>query len=158
MPSTPRGRDAATICAVILTFVFAFAWLRSSDGAPAVPSGLSIATQPAAALKESAARDDAEPPAVTIGGERAGGERRRMTRRGHADRAGGAEDARARPKPRERARRGAAGDAGRQDPPATTPAPKVGRGPAGAESGVAGSGGRVSAPPATPAAPEFALE
>jgi hypothetical protein len=156
MPSPPRGRDAATTTlAVVLAIALALLWLHSADTAtPAVPAGLSVATVPAVATEEAA------PPTTGIEGEKAGGNRAaarkpkrehagRKQKRGHADRAkrgradraGGAEDARARVgDPGARARR-------RQDPPATAPAPSAG-------SVGAGSVGAGSAP----AAPEFALE
>jgi len=167
MPSTPRGHNAATLCAVVLTIVLAFAWLRSSDGgSPRVPAGLSVTTLPAAAPEEPAVPDDAAPTRGieeegADGGrgavgkpKRSGAERAKRsrgeravaqkTKHRRADRAGGPEDARARREARARARRG-------QDPPATAPAPQSG---SGTVESIPPTGGRAS----TPAPPEFALE
>jgi hypothetical protein len=166
MPSTPRGRNAATALAVILAIVLALVWLRSSAGsAPAVPAGLSVGTVPTA--PETTATEPAPRPADGIG-RRAVQKRapkRRAAVRGHgkvvrhyADRTGGREDARARREARARARRGTAGEAGGQDPPAARPAPVAGSGAAvegGAVSG--GTAGGTSAGSGADA-PEFALD
>jgi hypothetical protein len=184
MPSTPRGRNAATtvavVLAVLLAVLLALLWLRSSGAEPpSVPVGLPVETVPTAVAEPAGSTGlgqggeaEAEGPsvagAVERGGDdalrglnrveqranRSGGERRpgghaRPHRRGNADRAGGDEDARAPRKRRARARRGTAGEAGGQDPPATAPAPEAGMGEAGG-----------SAPTdASPAqqAPEFAI-
>jgi hypothetical protein len=171
MPSTPRGRDAATILAVVLAIALALLWLRSSDdSAPAVPAGLSVATVPAAVPEEPATRTglgqggegsgagdpDAEerPGGAADGkgavpmrrGERARPSKRRGAKHGHADRAGGGEDA------RPPAGGGWARTRSRQDPPATALAPSAGSGTAGGGAGAGtGGGGAVTAP-------EFALE
>jgi len=153
MPSTPRGRDAATLLAVLLAIALALLWLRTSDGAaPAVPDGLSVPSLPAVAPEEPANPDEASPPARGIEGGRAGGGRGAVvqkTKRRRADRAGGREDARP---PTgggwARTRSGTAGEAGGQDPPATALEPSVG------SSGTSALSGGAS----EPAPPEFALE
>jgi len=140
MPSTSRGANAATLCAVVLAIALALIWLRSSDDAtPHVPGGLSVATLPA-----QASPDEAVAPARDIERERAGGGRavrksRKGERAGRRERAGGV----AKRDHAERARDGHAG----QDPPATAPAPSAGSG-----TGTGGPG------PSQPVAPEFALE
>lgn len=137
MPSMPRGRDAATLLAVVLALVLVAAWLRSSDGAvPQVPVGLSIETLPATVPERPAPTGESPALAEDVAGERAGRDRtvrtarkrERRAKRGHAGwttKAGGADRV------------------GGQDPPATAPGP------------AAGSGG-IGANDAGP--PEFALE
>jgi len=143
MPSTPRARDAATLCAVLLAIVLAFLWLRSSDGAaPRVPAGLSVATLPAAVPERLETPSEATATTTGIEGERAGRDRPvrkprkadRSAQRGHPARA---------------ARRA------RRSPPAIASAPSAGSGTAGAPSGTARA---PSGATSTPAPPEFALE
>ncbi|HEU4703506.1 MAG TPA: hypothetical protein VFS37_13570 [Conexibacter sp.] len=174
MPSTPRGRDAATLLAVILALVLAVVWLRVSDGAaPQVPVGLSVGTLPAVAPEgpaELAPRARGREGASVEGGsmvaweERrapgnrdrtaAGSKRRgldRAARGSRADRAGGGE---ARGHRNRGARRGAHGRI-RPDPSAAAPTAPAGSGAAGMSgAGAAGSG--VTSGTAAP--PEFALE
>jgi hypothetical protein len=152
MPSTSRGRDAATLLAVIVAIVLAFAWLRSSDGgAPAVPAGLSVAPAPLAS-EGPAAPGGAASPATSNEGAGAGGGRavarkpkRRhaagSAKRGHADRAAAPPV-----KPVADARGRAGTD--RQGVPATVPTP-----PARSGGRLGQSGGDGKSIP-----PEFALD
>jgi hypothetical protein len=168
MPSTPRGRDAATALAVLLTIALALAWLRSSDGSTLdVPAGLSVGTVPAAATQ----------PAGSVGLEQRGGEGAvgagadaRMDgmagdvdaerrRQGEARRSGERKRHRAMGRRLEpqRARRGATrrhADRGRRDSSGVAPAPSAGS--AGGESGTTGSGA-VGGTGAPAPQPEFAL-
>jgi hypothetical protein len=147
MTSSPRGRNAATAIAVVLTLVLAFAWLHSSDaGTLDVPAGLSVET-----VLPTAPEKPAEPEEPAELGQGEG-------RRRHADRAGGGED------PRARRKRRARPDGRvpiRPDPPATAPAPWVESG--GGAGGTAGNGDAAggtsgaTSPAPQQAPPEFAL-
>jgi hypothetical protein len=174
MPSTPRGRNAATVLAVVLTIVLALAWLHSSDGgAPLVPPGLSVDTVPAVVPEEPAVPAPSRPEGSGDRAERTGGrlplgeaangagtarrprlggrrrereERRRGARRSRRRRdVDRADDGEGARARREGRALGRAGTS-RRDSPGTAPAPSVG----GAD-----GGSWTRAPRRSP--PEFAL-
>jgi hypothetical protein len=153
MPPTPPRR-AVTAVAVALAVLLALAWLRSADdGAPAVPTGLPVTPLPAVTTPTTSVEREQDAERSALEPRRAELAARKPRRpeppakRRHADRAGGGEDARARRQAGARTRRGTAGEAGGQDPPAAAPGPGTGSNPP------------RSALPATlqPAQPEFAL-
>jgi hypothetical protein len=176
MPSTPRGRNAATTVAVVLAVLLAVVWLRSSgDGTPWVPVGLPVETTPTTVAEPAdptglrqGEEAEAERPAAAdgkrTGGAPESGRRSERRERSHAPTASERRPAGQRSRRRKRADRAGGGEDARarrqagargrvgpigQDPPATAPAPSAG-------SGAADSAPPASASPARPA-PEFAI-
>src|SRR5215213_22175 len=136
MPSTPRGRNAATTVAVVLAILLALVWLRSSGAdTPSVPIGLPVETVPAAV--EAPARP------AGLGQERSGAEAASA-----GARLGGQD--RERPKRRHRGER-VRRRAGRRGADRAPPPPSAGSGGA-----AGGTGGATSAAPQQ-VPPEFAL-
>jgi hypothetical protein len=157
MTSSPRGRNAATAIAVVLTLALAFAWLRTSDaGTLDVPAGLAIGTVPA---------EPTESAGLGQGGGGSGGEDGAGARPGRAVGVVGAERRRegeawrGRTRPGHNADRAAAppakpvaGEDARARRQAGAPEPSAGSG-GGSRTATSGAGGDAG----EAAPPEFAL-